>query len=59
MDKAVRSAKRGAFQRDLGTAKPPLNPGQRLILERRLALICRMERELKKHRRWCASIAVQ
>jgi hypothetical protein len=46
MEKAIHSAKRGTFQRDLRTTT-----GQRLILERRLALICWMERELQRRRR--------
>jgi hypothetical protein len=50
MEKAIHSAKRGAFQRDLRTTKS-LKPGLRLTLERRLALICRMECELQRRSR--------
>ena len=53
MQKTVHSAKRGSFQRNLRTTKSLKQDGAglRLILERRLALICRMESELKKQRR--------
>jgi hypothetical protein len=59
MQKTVHSAKRGFFQRNLRTTKSLKQDGAglRLILERRLALICRMERELKTHRRRCSLIA--
>jgi hypothetical protein len=53
MEKAAPSARRGSFQRDLRTTKflKQDEAGLRLILERRLALICWMERELQRRRR--------
>jgi hypothetical protein len=53
MEKAVHSAKRGSFQLDLRTTKSLKQDeaGLRLILERRLALICWMERELQRRKR--------
>jgi hypothetical protein len=53
MAKAVHSAKFGSVQRDLRTTKSLKQDeaGLRLILERRLALICWMERELQRRRR--------
>jgi hypothetical protein len=46
MEKTIHSVKRGAFQRELRTTT-----GQRLVLERRLALICWMQDELQRRRR--------
>jgi hypothetical protein len=53
MEKAVHLAKRGSFQRDLRTTRylKQNKVGLRLNLERRLALICWMERELQRRRR--------
>jgi hypothetical protein len=53
MEKAAPSARRGSFQRDLRTTKSLKQDeaGLRLILERRLALVCWMERELQRRRR--------
>ena len=53
MEKAVHSAKRGPFQLNIRTTKSLKQgePGLTLILERRLALICWMERELQRRRR--------
>ena len=58
MEKTVHSAKPGSFQRNLRTTKSLKQdePEQRLILKQRLALVRSMERELKKHRKWCSLI---
>jgi len=53
MEKSVHSAKRGPFQLNIRTTKSLKQgePGLTLILERRLALICWMERELQRRKR--------
>jgi len=58
MEKAVHSAQPGSFQRNLRTTKSQKQDEAelRLILKRRLALICRIERELKTHGRRCSLI---
>jgi hypothetical protein len=53
MEKAIHSAKRGSFQLNLRTTKSLMQDKAELtiILKRRLALICWMERELQRRKR--------